>query len=216
MGLVYLLMIVDQYGATDPRLAGFRPRCSTWTSGSPRHQTCGYQVRAIHGTDGDLRGEMREAGNVGRRAAKRSVKTEDFAVVLKGIGSSLRRDRELVTTIARAEGVTAAPPAVVIFTVDPPMADPGAAAVFRALAAEATVVWVVPGKLEDLVSPAFGAECGATVLGEQQAVADEVLDAMHGGYGPGDTGQNGIDDERHLQDVRGRERRLIKGAAKAV
>jgi hypothetical protein len=181
MGLVYLLMIVDQYGAADPALGRLQAALLDLDKRIAAHQTCGYQVRAIHGTDGDLRGEMREAGNVSRRAAKRSVKTEDFALVLKGIGSSLRRDRELVTTIARAEGVTAAPPAVVIFTVDPPMADPGAAAVFRALAAEATVVWVVPGKLEDLVSPAFGAECGATVLGEHQAVAEEVLEAMHGG-----------------------------------
>jgi hypothetical protein len=181
MGLVYLFMLVDQYGAADPALGRLQAALLDLDKRLAAEQTRGYQVRVIHGTDGDLRGEMQEAGNLSRRAAKRSVRTEDFAAVLKGIGSSLRRDRGLVTTIAKAEGVTAAPSALVIFTADPPMADPGAAAMFRALAAEATVVWVVPAKLEDLVSPAFGAECGAAVLGEHQAVAEEVLEAMHGG-----------------------------------
>ena len=96
-------------------------------------------------------------------------------------GSSLRRDCGLVQTIATAAGLTAVPPAVVIFTVDPPIADLGAAAVFADLAAEATVVWVVPEGLEGLVSPAFGTAGGAEVLGEHQSVADEILDAMHGG-----------------------------------
>jgi hypothetical protein len=47
--------------------------------------------------------------------------------------------------------------------------------VFGDLAAEAKVVWVLPRKLDGLVSPAFGTASGATVLEESQAVADEIL-----------------------------------------
>jgi hypothetical protein len=143
--------------------------------------SCGYQVRLIHGSDGDLRGVLQDAGKLGRRAARRSVKAGDFAVVLKAIHASLRRDRGLVETIATPASLTVATPAVVIFTEDPPIADRRAAAVFGDLSAEATVVWVVPEKLEGLVSPAFGGTCGAVVLGEHQAVGEEILDAMRGG-----------------------------------
>ena len=112
---------------------------------------------------------------------KRSVRTEDFTAVLKVVRSSLRHDSELVQSQATAEGLSVAPPVVIIFfTADPPMAEPGAATVFADLAAEARVVWVVPRKLEGLVSPAFNRECSVTVLGEHQAVADDILDAISG------------------------------------
>lgn len=182
MGLVYLLMIADQDAAGDPALGRLQAALLDVDRRLAAQQSCGYQVRLIHGSDGDLHGELQDAGRLGRRAAKRSVRTGgDFAAVLRGIRGSLRRDRGLIQTIATAAGLTVAPPAVVIFTMDPPMADLRAATVFGDLAAEAAVAWVVPGKLEGLVSPAFGAACGAVVLGEHQAVADEVLDVMHHG-----------------------------------
>jgi hypothetical protein len=180
MGLVYLLMIVDQDAAADPALGRLQAALLDVDRRLAAQPSCGYQVRVIHGSDSDLRGELQDAGRLVRRAAKRSVKTGDFTAVLKGIRGSLRRDRGLVQTIATAAGLTVAPPTVVIFTADPPMADLGAATVFGDLAAEATVVWVVPGKLEGLVSPAFGTACGATVLGGHQTVADEILDVIHG------------------------------------
>ena len=191
MGLVYLLMIVDQDAAVDPALGRLQAALLDVDRRLAAQPFCRYQVRVIHGSDGNLRGELQDAGKLGRRAAKRSVKTGDFTAVLKGIRGSLRRDRGLIQTIATAAGLTVTPPTVVIFAADPPMADLGAAAVFGDLAAEATVVWVVPGKLEGLVSPAFGTACGAAVLGEHQAVADEILDVMRGGYGPGDTDRAG-------------------------
>ena len=181
MGLVYLLMLLDQDAAADPELDRLQAALLDLDRRLAAQAFCGYQVRVIHGRDGDLRGELHDAGKLGRRAAKRLVKTGDFTAVLKVIRSSLRRDCELVQTIATAAGLTAAPPAVVIFTADPPIADLGAAAIFGDLAAEAKVVWVVPGTLEGLLSPAFGAAGGATVLGEHQAVASEILDVMHGG-----------------------------------
>lgn len=178
MSLVYLLMIVDQNATADPAAARLQAALLEVDRRLAAEPSCGYQIRVIHGGDGYLRGELQDAGRLGRRAAKRLVKTGDFAAVLKGIRGSLRRDRGLIQAIATAAGRTVAPPAVVIFTADPPMADLDATTVFHDIAAEATVVWVVPGKLEGLVSPAFGAVCGVAVLGEHQAVADEVLDKI--------------------------------------
>jgi hypothetical protein len=178
MGLVYLLMIMDQDSGADPALDRLQAALLDMDRRLAAQPTCRYQVRVIHGSDGDLRTEMQDAGTVGRRVAKRSVRTGDFAALFRVIRGSLRRDCRLVQTIATASGMTVALPTVVIFTADPPMADTGTASVFGEVAAEAMVVWVVPGKLEGLVSPAFGAACGATVLGEHQAVADEILDLM--------------------------------------
>ena len=178
MGLVYLLMIVDQDAAAAPALDRLQAALLDMDRRLAAEPLCGYQVRIIHGRDGDLRGELQDAGRLGRRAAKRLIKTRDFTAVLKVIRGSLRRDRGLVQTIATTAGLTAVPPTVVIFTADPPMADLDAAAVFSDLAAEANVVWVIPAKLEGLVSPAFGTACGARVLGEHQAVADEIMDIM--------------------------------------
>jgi hypothetical protein len=180
MGLIYLFMIVDQDSAADPLLSRLQDALRDVDRQLAAQPFCGYQVRVIYGSDGYLRGELLAAGRLSRRASKRLVKTSDFATVLRGIRTSLRRDRELVQTIATAESLTVALPAIVIFAADPPMADLDAAKVFGDLAAEATVVWVVPGRLEGLVSPAFARAWGATVLGEHQAVADEVLDVISG------------------------------------
>jgi hypothetical protein len=182
MGLVYLLMVVDQHAAADPALGRLRTALLDLDRRLAAESACEYQVRVIHGGDDRIRGELQRAGRLARRSAKRSVRTAgNFAAVLKGIRGSLRRDRGLVQTMATAAGLTVVPPTVVIFTADPPMPDLGGAAVFGDLAAEAMVVWVVPEKLEGLVSPAFGAASGAAVLGENQAVADDIVDLMHGG-----------------------------------
>ena len=171
-------MIVDQDAAAAPALDRLQAALLDMDRRLAAEPLCGYQVRVIHGRDGDLRGELQDAGRLGRRAAKRMIKTRDFTAVLKVIRGSLRRDRGLVQTIATAAGLTVVPPTVVIFTADPPMADLDAAAVFGDLVAEANVVWVLPAKLEGLVSPAFGTASGARVLGEHQAIADDIMDIM--------------------------------------
>ena len=180
MGLVYLLMIVEQDTAADPALGRLKAALLDVDKRLAAQPFCTYQVRVIRGSDDHLRGELQDAGKVGRRMAKRSVKTGDFTAVLKGIRGSLNRDRGFVQITAAAAGRTVASPTVIIFAPDPPMADLDAATVFADIAAEARVVWVVPGKLEGLVSPAFGTAGGAAaVLGEHAAVVDEILDLMH-------------------------------------
>ena len=181
MALVYLLLVADQDGVADPAPGRLQSLLLELARQHAAQPSCGYQVRLVHGNDGDLRGELREAGNLGRRAVKRAVNTADFTAVLRSVRSSLHRDRGLVETIARAAGLSVAPPAVVLVTADPPMADLRAAAEFGGLAAEAIVMWVVPENLEELVSPAFGPAGGAAVIGEHQAAAGEVLRLLDGG-----------------------------------
>ena len=178
MGLVYLLVIVDQDAAADPALDRLQAALLDTDRRLAAEPLCGYQVRVIHSRDGNLRGELQDAGRLGRRGAKRIIRTGDFTAVLKVVRGSLRRDCGLVQTIATAAGLTVIPPTVVIFTTDPPMAELDARDVFGDLAAEATVVWVLPKSLTGLVSPEFSTESGATVLEESQAVADEILAAM--------------------------------------
>lgn len=182
LALVYLLLVVDQDGVTDdPALGRLRSLLLEVDRQLAAQPSCGYHVRLVHGNDGDLHGELQEAGNLGRRGAKRSVKTADFTAVLKSVRSSLHRDCGLVETIGKAAGLSVAPPAVILVTADPPMADLRAAAEFGGLAAEAIVMWVVPENLEQLVSPAFGPAGGAAVIGEHHAAAGEVLRLIYGG-----------------------------------
>ena len=116
MGLVYLLMVVDQHAAADPALGRLRAALLDLDRRLAAESACEYQVRVIHGGDDRLRGELQGAGRLARRSAKRSVRTAgDFGAVLKGIRGSLRRDRGLVQTMATAAGLTVVPPTVVIF-----------------------------------------------------------------------------------------------------
>jgi hypothetical protein len=179
VGLAYLLMMVDHDAAADPAIDRLQAALLAVDRRLAAQPTCRYQVRVIHGSGGGLGGEPHDAGRASRRVAKRPVNIRDFTAVLKVIRSSLRHDCLLVQRVAAAAGLTIERPTVVIFTADPPIPDSGTASVFGDIAAQATVVWVVPERLEGLVSPAFGSACGAAVLGVHQAVADEILDVMH-------------------------------------
>ena len=192
LGLAYLLTVLDQDAAPDPALGRLQAALLDVGKRIAALPGTDYRIRVVHGDDKHIRSGPRTSGKIIRRPVKRSVRTEDFTAVLKVIRSSLRDDSELAQSRATAEALAVAPPVVIIFTVDPPMAEPGATTVFADIAAQARVVWVVPRKLEGLVSPAFSRDCGATVLGEHQAVADDILDLMRAdtprpeeGDGPG-------------------------------
>lgn len=137
--------------------------------------TC--QVRALHGDEDALRGELREAGRLTRRDVKHPVADVDFAVLLERIRAVLRRDRALTS----ASGGAAVRSAVVFFTPDPPLADTVTAEVFAELSREAYVTWVVPRESEGLVAPALREVPGAHVLTDYQAVANEVIGQLNGG-----------------------------------
>jgi hypothetical protein len=173
-GLVYLLAVGEPDSMEDPALGRLQAALAEVDEKLAAQPACAYRVRLLYGDDDRLRGELLDAGRLGRRAAKRSVKADDFGELLKGVLASLRRDGAQVEVIARAQGQTVARPAVVIFTADPPMADRSSALAFADLAAEAAVVWVVPANSQGLVSPTFGNAPTVAVIGEHQAVADEI------------------------------------------
>jgi hypothetical protein len=177
MGLVYVLVIADPDNTAGSGLGELRPVLPEIDRGlAERRASRAFQVRLIEGHDGALRGELRDPGRFSRRDSRRVVQTADFAAVLRALRGSLRRDEQVVGAIATASGLSVMSPAVVILAADPPVADLGAAAAFRDLAAEASVLWVVPKGLQGLVSPAFG----TTVLGAHPAVAQDVLDVLNG------------------------------------
>jgi hypothetical protein len=178
MGLVHLFVAADPDAGEDPALGHLRAAILQVDKRLAAQHVCSYRVRLVYGADGDLRGELGAAGQLGRRAAHRSVRAGDFAALFKGVRAALRRDGVLVEAAARAEGLTVARPAVVVFTADPPMADGGAVVAFRDLAAEATVVWVVPKDSEGLVSPAFSDKPGVAVVTEYQTVAEDIWAAL--------------------------------------
>ena len=181
MGLVYLLVIVDPDNSADPALGELKAALLELDRAlAGQRASCAYQIRLIEGDDGALVGELREAGRLSRRDSRRVVQAGDFTAVLKALRGSLRRDEQLIHAIATGSGLSVLSPAVVFLAADPPIADLGAAAAFRDLAAEAAVLWVVPKSLEGLVSPAFR----TAVLGAHPAVAQDILDALSGAMSP--------------------------------
>jgi hypothetical protein len=185
-GLVYLLVTGETI--MDDRAAWNRSRSALLEVDAKIAAVPGvaYQVRALQGDEEALRGELREAGQLTRRDVKRPVIDADFARVLEEMGAMLKRDRALI----EAGGAPAAHPAVVFFTLDPPLADTVTAEVFRDLAEEASIVWVVPKGSADLVASAFTQSPGTTVVIDHETVAEELAvllgstSAAHAGAEP--------------------------------
>jgi hypothetical protein len=55
---------------------------------------------------------------------------------------------------------------------------------FGELAAEATIIWLLPQKTEGLVNPVFGDRAPAAVLGESDSVTDRVCEIIRIGVLP--------------------------------
>ena len=115
---------------------------------------------------------------------RRSVEVTHFDEVVKSVHASLRRDLTEVETTATGIGVPVDRPAVVLLTTDPPIADRRSVGAFRELAAEATIIWLVPRKTEGLVNPVFGDRGPAAVLGESDSIADHVCEIVRTGVLP--------------------------------
>ena len=101
-----------------------------------------YRVRMLYGDEDSLRGELREAGQLGRRDVKRTVASGDFAAVLDHIERSLRRDRAVSKAASGDEF-----PMVLLLTPEPPSPRRSGRA-FRDLAREAMVVLGAAEKCE--------------------------------------------------------------------
>lgn len=177
-GLVYLLVVGEPDSADDPALGRLQEALVELDKRLASQRVCAYRVRLVHGHDSALRGELRDAGALRRRAARRSARADDFGALLTGVLASLRRDGAQLEAVARAAGQAVTRPVVVIFTTDPPMADRSSAAAFGDLAAAAAVVWVVPANSQGLVSPTFASRPTVAVIGEHPAVAEDIWDLL--------------------------------------
>jgi hypothetical protein len=175
-GLVYLLVVGDESCRDEAALNRSRSALLEVDKKLAELPGFAYQVRMLHGDEDELRGDLRAAGELGRRDIRRTVASVDFAAVLENVRTSLKRDRATLS----APGASTSP-AVVFFTPEPPLADTGAAELFDDLAREASVVWVLPKSAKALLSETFTCAPGVRVILDDQAVADEVAALLSSG-----------------------------------
>jgi hypothetical protein len=183
-GLVYLLTLAEPGMGRDPGLDGLQDVLWDLDRNLAVQPDCGYEVRLVHGSDDGLRGDRQQAGLLTRRALRRPLVVTRFDEILISLGAALRRDQAEIVTAADGIGVRVARPAVVLVTTDPPIADRPSAVAFRALAADATVIWLVPRKTEGLVNPVFGDRASALVLTESESAARSICEIARAGLQP--------------------------------
>jgi hypothetical protein len=125
------------------------------------------RVRVLQGDENGLRGELREAGQLGKRDVKGAVADLYFAEVLDEIRKILGRD------LARSSAaLPPRRPLVVFFAAEPPLADFAAVRSFRALAQEASIGWVVPKSEADMMAGDFTND--GRLFTDFESVADDL------------------------------------------
>jgi len=184
LGLIYFLTLTEHgmgEGLGQDRLHAVLRDVDKSLAAQPNRA---YQVKLLYGSDDKLRGDRQPAGLLNRRVVRRSVAVTHFDEVVTSVRASLRRDLAEVGITATGMNVPVDRPAVILLTTDPPIADRRSVGAFRELAAEATIIWLVPRKTEGLVNPVFGDRGPAVVLGESDSVADRVCEIVRTGVLP--------------------------------
>ena len=184
LGLVYLLTLTEPGMSQDLALDGLQGVMREVDAGLRTVADCAYEVRLVHGNDIRLRGERRAAGLLGRRDLRRVLEVTRFDEVLTSVRTALGRDLAEIGVAAANIGARVARPGVVLVATDPPIADRRSVVAFHELAAEATVIWLVPRKAEGLVNPLFGDLVPALVLAESQSAAGRICDIARSGLQP--------------------------------
>lgn len=131
-----------------------------------------FAVRALLSAENPDKSTLRPAGTLSRRDMKRPASYVDFAQLLALLRTAVKRD---IDSLARS-GAPVAPPGVVLYAVEPPLADAVTAEVYQELAHDASVIWVLPANSADLLSPVFTA--AAWVVPDHPAAACEVTDLL--------------------------------------
>ena len=127
-------------------------------------RSAAFMVRAVSGADGSLR----DAGHLRERDIRRPDPQLEFEQSLDRLRKAMTSDLGSLNRMT----LPAIPPAVVIFAVDVPVADVISAEVYRRLAEQASVIWVVPEPSAHLISPLFSN--GVQVLGFHDGIANEI------------------------------------------
>jgi hypothetical protein len=173
-GLVYLIITGDDVSSDHSAWHKGRSMLLDTAAKIAAAPPFAFKVRALRiGPDG-VQGTLRAAGQLSRRDIKGPVTDSDFAAVLGSIRIMLKIDR----TAIQAPAAPMAWPAVVFYATDPPLADTIAAEVYRELAHEASIIWVVPRDSADLMAPVFTEASDTLLLLYHQEVADEVVSLL--------------------------------------
>jgi hypothetical protein len=178
LGLLYILTLAEPGMSRGPALNGLHDVLQAVDNGLAIQPGCAYEVRLVHGNDERLRGERQPAGLLTRRALRQAFEVSRFDEVLTSVHAALRRDLAEIGTAAVSIGVQAARPAVILVTTDPPIADRRSVVALRELAAEATVIWLVPRKTEGLVNPVFGDRAPALILTGSESAAGRICEIV--------------------------------------
>ena len=181
LGLVYFLTLTEPGTGDGLGQDRLRAVLRDVDKGLAAEADRAYQVKVVYGSDDQLRGDLQPAGRLNRRVTRRSVEVTRFDEVVKSVHAALRRDLAEVGATATDIGVPVARPAVVLLTTDPPVADRRSVGAFGGLAAEATIIWLLPRKTEGLLNPVFADRGPAAVLGESASAADSVCEIVRTG-----------------------------------
>ena len=136
----------------------------------------GYQVRALRRAGDEGMTELREPGRLARRDIGRPAAILDFPRVLNLVRSAVKRQN----MPHEPDGAAVPRATVVFFAAAAPLADAVTTGIYRQLAGEAAVTWIVPERLSDLLSGRFE-ERGVRKIPDHPAVADEVVSHLSDG-----------------------------------
>ena len=132
-----------------------------------------FKVRAFSSAVGGAKNILQDAGSLAERDIKRPDSHLDFEQSLNSVRKAVTSDLGVLGRATMPLGR----PAIVIFAVDVPVADVVSAEAYKRLAEEATVIWVVPERSANLISPVFTA--GVPVLTFHDGTADEIVGLLH-------------------------------------
>jgi hypothetical protein len=132
-----------------------------------------FKLRAFSSAVGGAKNALQDAGSLCERDIKRPDPQLDFEQSLNSLRKAVASD---LGALGRAT-LPAVRPAVVIFAVDVPVADVISAQAYKRLAEQASVIWVVPERSANLISPVFTA--GVPVLTFHDGTDDEIVGLLY-------------------------------------
>lgn len=180
-GVVYLVLNSDEATGSQADWRRGRTVLLNLDSKLAEISQIAYHVRAVQVSADLTRDNFRPAGQLSRRDLRQRAQGSDLSRVLAGLDKAITRD----LAAFRRTGAAVTRPAIVFFAADAPLADLATIEAYARLAERATIRWVVPESVLELLSPTFASLAGVEPIMYHQAVADEVSTALlHEARGP--------------------------------
>jgi hypothetical protein len=148
-----------------------------------------FMVRTLLNLEDADKTALRPAGSLSSRDVRRPAGLVDFAQLLALLRTVVKRDSDALLR----KGGPVAPPGVVFFAVEPPLADAITAEAYQELAREAAVIWVLPTGSVGRLSPIF-ATTAAGIVADHQTALSEVMELLrlNAGIVPAEGGAEGV------------------------